>query len=1198
MARDHGLDKILDQLGSEPAKAALTSWAQETGVRLSPVTWSASGFTSAQVFGAYAQADTGVTEGTIIKVDTSASRAQIEFEANQLAHWHGKPFGVKHLVPYNFPAKSMKGGGWITFQRVAGGGFNQTIGFERISEKHDEPEVTCRSIIRSLLFEWNANIVQPLELMPAGRVLNTLLGGRIEPGGTLYAWAGEYADLVTTPKTWLHCPNGDLVNPFALATNRALDGLVDLHNVCGHSHGDLHPGNLLVASNQSDPADYWLIDLSRYRPDRPITWDPCYLMCTTIAMRLKDGKDLDRASLTAALLDPQTDYRKLPSELDKETRQLISGIYGAEEEYANKKGLLDEWPKQRLVCLTAIGLILSGRSQLAPADRQWFFWLAAHAATKLVPRGAIKDTGHVDLPAEFILPGSVAGTPRAQRRRSSADTAVPAFHDAAREALRKRLVAGPYGVVIVAGPRGVGKSTLVNTVLNGLDNTQVQVFRAPAVNGVRLDTKTLIECIEGVTAPGAELRPGESSSARLEAALDAVGDKTVVIAVEDAQQLLGPGAVLTDGVLDQAFESLSARADHRVSVVLITSVVPTSPSDGTWAATEPPIGITRLNYDYFVGLLRDRPGGSSRLRRLDDEGLGQLYRALQGNPRLTNLFHAVCVLSLHRVRLRALVDELSGLAPKEVPETLLNLLLNNLEPPVRRALEVLAAFRIPVAEEHVLALSEDTDDEETLHALERLTDSMLLRRDGDRYELTDADADAILQRMDRSPAHLSSDVASRLKEMRDRSPRSEDDVAIRFAELRALVEAGEFESAYEMVENLHDRLRDANLTFLLLETRDKLRGRLGHPYLEMANENAIAGIHRSRGRFTEARDAYQRALTHAEQDRREVAALRIGVNLAAMSWLDNDAEEAFSRYRMALDAAGPTGDPVLRMGGLEGLADCHRRWGRFPEAIQHAETAYHLPSEEDFPDSAAARRAATRRVNLALKLSRWHAELARRPEARRWFEEAQRWANDSAGRWHRAAVLDGEADLLFWEGDKTGAHARAAEAVELAQQLHDPALLTRARTTMCLVHLAAGELDLAAREILMVRRYRRPGHSLVVLALEAVVARRQRRPAIAGMRFRQLATEAGDRYRHDPRDFAAGDFRALAMCEGVLDRNASVDDVVQAFRESRARAPASDGLRELLRFLVSRIDLRGHPRGPLQPVLDQLSAASPDHEPA
>ncbi|WFE98587.1 AAA family ATPase [Micromonospora sp. WMMD964] len=1197
MERDHGLEEILDQLDSEPAKAALRSWAQDTGVRLTPVNWSASGFTSARVFGVYAQGRTGSSKGTIIKVDTAPDRALTELEANQLAEWHVKPLRLDHLVRYNFPVKPLVGGGWITFQQVAGGGFDHTIGFDKIFEKHIDPGATCRAIIRSLLLDWNANTVMSGP-MTAGRVLKELLGDRIEPGGILHAWADRYAGLVSAPKTWLRHLDGDLVNPFALATHSALGDLVNLYPFRGHTHGDLHPGNLLVATEAHNPPDYWLIDLSRYRPRGLLAWDPCYLMCTTIAMRLREQKALDKAALRDALLHPQTDDGKLSSKLDREMRQLISGIYGAEHEYANANGLLGDWPKQRLVCLTAIGLILSGRSLLTPADRQWFFWLAAHAATKLLPRDEIEDTDQLQLPQEFILPGADANASRSRPRRTKGGSAVPAFHEPARVALRKRLVDGPYGVVVVVGPRGVGKSTLVSRVLSGLDSSQVQVFRTPAVGGALLDTKTLIECIEGGTAPGAELRPGESSLARLEAALDAIGDKTIVIVVEDAQQLLGPGAVLTDGALDEAFEALSARPEHRVSVVLVTSVVPTSPSDGTWAVSEPPIAIARLNYDHFVGLLRERPGGSSRVRRLDDEGLSQLYRVLQGNPRLTNLFHAVCVLSLHRVRLRALVDELSGLAPREVPGTLLGLLLNDLEPPARRVLEALAAFRIPVAEEHVLALFDGAADEETLHALERLTDSMLVRRDGDRYELTDADADAILQRMDGGARDLSSDVAARLKEMRNRNPRTVADLAVHFAELRALIEAGEFESAYELLENIHDRLREVNNTFLLLDTRDTLRGRLGHPYLEMANESAIGGIHRSRGRFAEARAAYQRALAYAEQDRHEVAKLRIGANLAAMSWLDNDAEEAFARYRTVLDGAEQLGDPVLRMGGLEGLADCYRRWGRFPEAIHHVETAYRLPSEDGYPDTPTARRAAARRVTLALKLSRWHAELAQLPEARRWIEEAQRWANDSAGRWHRAALADGEADLFFWEGDKTAAHARAAEAVELAQQLHDPAILTRARTTLCLVHLENGELGVAAQEILSVRRYRRPGHSLVVLALEAVAARRQRRPTIASMRFRQLAAESGDRYRHDPRDFAAGDFRALAMCDDVLDRDVPVADAVQAFRESRSGAPESEGLRRLLRFLVSRIDLRGRPRGPLQPVLDELSATNPDHEPA
>ncbi|MEU5554039.1 AAA family ATPase [Micromonospora sp. NPDC047793] len=1157
------------------------------------------------------------SKGIIIKVDTSGHRGLRESKAHEKVLRKSGDFGKKHLAQVAYSAQPMSDGGWITFQSVAGGGFGTLVSFDEMLRRHDDPAATCQKIVSSLLSEWNAKTVKPGPAS-AGQLLRELLDDRIEPGGTLHEWASRHNGLLDEPHPWLYGSDGPLINPFALAKNDRIGGALLLTPFRGHSHGDLHPGNLLVAETATEPVDYALIDLSRYRTDGLLAWDPCYLMCTTVAMRLQKGDSINRARLREVLLTPNPD--KIDGSIPRDLRHTISGIAQGERDYAERKGLLEEWPQQRLVCLTAIALILSGRTLLEPPERQWFFWLAAHAATEMLRPLRIDVEKPLPLRVELIrhpaLDSNTAtgGRPGAREDRLAAGQGSgtgPIYHDAACEALRKRLTEGPSGVVVVTGPRGVGKTTLVTASLSDMGVGRPQVYWTPTVEGLRLDAKTLIDCIEGAApaladgaVPTVHLRREASSPARLQAALDAAVNQQVIIVVEDAERLLAPDGALADAELDETFESLTTRVDHRVSVILVSGVVPKSPTGGTWPAAEPPITISRLRYDHFVKMLRDRPGGFSRLRRLDDDAFGVLYRALQGNPRLTNLFHAVCVLAAHRVRLQALVDELSCLEPKEVPDALLCRLIDDLDEPTRRVLEGLAAFRVPVPEESIMALLEEHQPEEdTLHGLERLVDSMLVRRVGDRYELTEADAAWVLDRMPEETRHgyegrfdLQENAATCLHVLREQNPRTVGDLHIHFAEVHAMIGARRFEAAYEMIEALDERLREWNSRYLLLEYREALCGRMEDKYLEMANDNALAWIHRSRGRFHMARAAYRRALEHAETLGNDVARLKVSANLAAMSWLDNDPGEAHKKYEEALAGAERLGDPVVRMGALEGLADCYRRRGQFGAAIKRGKQAYAVPEEAGYPATSAARRSASRRVNLALKLSRWHAETGRLFEAHQWLAKAQQEVDENADWSHQAALLNGRADLLLRDGDMAAALDLGTKAAALAIKVHDPMVLTQARTTLCMAHLAADRPNDAAREIQTIVRYRRSGRSLIVLALAAVVARKQRRIAIARTRFNQLRHEAEERFR-DPDDFAARDFAALAMCADVLDHKLPIEDALNAFREARLMAPDSTGLREHLKFLVNQLDLCGRPRGQLLAVIAVLQEASPGHEP-
>jgi tetratricopeptide (TPR) repeat protein len=1191
-------DALRRHIESDPARRGLAEWAEEKGISLSYAEWAASGFTNAQLIGVHAHEDESRdTNGMIVKIDVSDRREQSESSAQRRAIRAPKGFVDDHLVAVVHDAWSLRDGGWITFQGVAGGGFDQSIGFHDMLGKYVHPDECCAAVIRSLLTGWNTGTPSGPP-MSAATLLRELLGDRILPRGVLHEWA-QHTGLLERSRPRLR---GDLINPFALALDDRIGGGITLRPFRGHSHGDLHPGNLLVAKEEREPAGYWLVDLSRHRADGLLTWDPCYLMCTTAAMRLHDGIELDRDKLRDALLTPEIDARRLPSRLPPELRKVIAGIYQAEHDHAKGKSLLDQWQKQRLVCLTAISLILSGRALLRPRERQWFFWLGAHAATELLRLAQVRvpPDDPLDLPGEFI-PLPAMDLTRTRREPSTGTPVRPATetppvnHDDVREALRRRLVDGPWGVVVVTGPRGVGKSTLVRTVLDGLSPPRPRIYRTPPVEGLRLDVKTLVDCVEGSAASTPRPRRGESSPARLEAALDAAGEDPVVIVVENAERLLRPDHALADLELDEAFESLATRPGHRVSVVLVSGVTPLSPAGGTWPATEPPVAIGRLRLDDFAALLRDRHGGLPGPRDLDAKAVGTLYRALQGNPRLTILFHAARVLG-RPSSARTLVEELSCLQPKEVPETLLDLLVDGLDPHIRRVLECLAAYRFPVTEEQVLTLTEQPE-EEVANSLALLTESLLVRRSADRYDLMRADADWILERMPETgtPAgegrlRLLHRAANQLTSARAEKIHAVGDLDAHFAELRALIGARKYPSAYEMVEVIHDTLREWNSGFLLIDDREVLRGKLESGFLEMANDNALGGAYASRARFSEATVAYDRALGHAQTLGDDLSAVRIRANSAAMHWQNNDVREAHRLYEKALAGATRLGDPVARMGALEGLADCHRRWGQYADAIRLAQEAFAGPAGGGYPDDARARRSAARKINLALKLSRWYAELDLPSEADEKLQTAERELAEGGDRSHQAAVLDGRADLHLYAGKPKRAAKAAVESVALAFPLHDPVMLTQARTTLCMAYLERDLLEDAEREIEAVERYRRPGRSLVVLALLALVARKTRRFAVARKRSERLHAEADHRIRRDEQDFAAWDFRAYATCFQVLGGEQRIDDAVRDFTRARELAPGADGLAKRLAFLVRQLDACGHPRDQLMPAILALSS--------
>jgi tetratricopeptide (TPR) repeat protein len=280
------------------------------------------------------------------------------------------------------------------------------------------------------------------------------------------------------------------------------------------------------------------------------------------------------------------------------------------------------------------------------------------------------------------------------------------------------------------------------------------------------------------------------------------------------------------------------------------------------------------------------------------------------------------------------------------------------------------------------------------------------------------------------------------------------------------------------------------------------------------------------------------------------------------------------------------GNLPVRIGALEGIADCHRRHGHYDQAIQCANDALAVPRLSDYPDTDRAQNIATSRsVTVALKLGRWYGELARTDDAARLIEEAHAVAEKTHDAWLQASYLDGRADMLFDRGEFDEAEPVALAAEEQALQVRDRITLLQARTTLCLIYLKTDRTMQAHRAIRRAWHYRRTNRSLVVLALLALTTRQKGDRLEADRLFRQLFAETTMRIELDEHDFAAWDFHGFAICGTHLDTQDDLDEAVSALRFARSLTSPAPVLVARLRFMVEQLDRQDR----LRSAIDALS---------
>jgi tetratricopeptide (TPR) repeat protein len=1078
----------------------------------------------------------------ILKFLTSADRAVRLQQAYDELH----PFCVAHMAKLT-PVVNLLNGHRFVFMEIAKGNLTLYRKLAEFYERGDFP-TRCGTIVRSVISDWNPR-PQPLDRQ-TGIVISDIVGDRAE---AVLEW-----DPVK--------PAADGQDPRSLLTGPESQVMIE-NLLTGKAHGDLSARNVLLDKRRPESAEsFQLIDYDHFAGDAPLAYDPMHLL---VALALDEFETVQRYPQMHidVILDPDFPGDAAPISHFHATSR---AIHDAVRESFSHSGYGGDHEPQCWLALAGAGLVHLGR-ELRVADqqqaKQWCYDLATAAAAKF--GGAYNTSDGPDPPPEMLG--------REDQYRT----------------LHRHLVDRPRGIVIVQGMAGMGKTNLLNVTLQSIGKTSplvrpARIGRHLATPERPLDLRTLIDLISGGSGP--ETLPGGLSSlVRLEAVLKEMGRTPVVVAVDSAESLLGEeNHTIIDPDLDDAFEMLSDEPEHRVAVVLATQRAPHSLSGLHWPLDKPPVFVREVDCRRFLQYLSDRVPAVADLPK---EQQNLLWRRLSGNPRHAELVHA-----LTRVpggpSLPALVE---GLPRRrvEVTKHLIRLLVERLPERERAVVDRLAVLSTPVYPEVVVgALAGAWPADQVEAALSTLSEWQVCRKDDHEYFLPIAEALIVLHHIaPRERSAMLSEAAEALHEHQNPDPQTRADLRLWFAEIKALIRAGEHAVAFDVIDELDLLLIEWNCQHLLLEDREEIRKHLVEHDQRLSNENALAGIYLNRGDLEKADQAYGRALVLARKASRRSDRVALHNNLGLVRLAEHDIDRALTEFTFALGDAESDDDVNGQVGALEGLAECHRHSSEHEQAIAIAAEAVRRGGPEH-----------PRRRDLALRLSRWNAELADFGRAWEWLAIAERTGSGPGDVAGTAFCRAGRADLRLAKHLSNRQEEQAAvaavedanTALDLALRLGNPRTLQSARITLCVAHLLRREYDEAALQARRAAHYRRPPPPLVLLALRALVARLTDHDESEND-FDRLYVVTKARAKRNPRDLSAWDYKGFAECGRFLEGHARIRTAVASLSKGRRtgpdgnalKRPKAPGLDARFRYMLELLDSTSNERS-LQPAIDVL----------
>ncbi|MEH0841189.1 TIR domain-containing protein [Micromonospora sp. CPCC 205711] len=760
-------------------------------------------------------------------------------------------------------------------------------------------------------------------------------------------------------------------------------------------------------------------------------------------------------------------------------------------------------------------------------------------------------------------PADSGGSP--SHVNGATSTLVPRVREAT--AVRAELTREEPGIVIVSGPDGVGKTTLVRGELaKVVEDIDEQPGKAPVVRYhlVQRDSPLGASVLTGGKAGKA--RPGDAANESLRLHIDRAIKQTrgarAIIVLDAADHLQDPTSHrLVDLELEDVFDRLYARRKHhRITVVLICREPPRASPGHSWAMQARHVRIDEgLLPEQFGQLLRRLDHDSDLVSRsTSDRVIAKAHRLTRGLPRLAELIMTFG--GRGHTSLGEVVNGLTRVPVARVPGFVFDRIIESLDPTARQVLEAVAAFGTPVNEQAIRALlPTEYGKQRVENVLQWLVKRRIIDTAAGLFYVRDADRDLVLAAMPHRGETLLQRAAAVMAERGRRTVTKVEHLDPLLHEVDILLTAGRYRLAFGRVEALQSKLEQFNRHELLLGPRLRMQGHLG-PEAELVTCNAIGQIYVDKGRFEDARVMFERAVElTASAGQPNDRSLTIS-NLAHALWLLHDTEGAKRRYQEAYELAKKGGDGRGEARALNGLADCHLRWGEYDVAFALQDKARVL--QELGPLES---------LRLDLARARSAMEQGDATKALVLIEQVERTGRLVAECFEATATR--LLDAVDHAEDRSPV---VAEAVAIAERSAEHALVDgdrrvfrRARTTLALAYLLMRRPNKAAQAIVPAARGRTDRDALIVIAIRAVT-RVRIDPAAARTDFVQLFDDANAILRSDPRDFAALDFVGFAVCGLHVCRGDRLAPATEAFNKAGVRRPLGMARRMLKMLVVLR----------------------------
>jgi len=814
-----------------------------------------------------------------------------------------------------------------------------------------------------------------------------------------------------------------------------------------------------------------------------------------------------------------------------------------------------------------------------------------------------------------------------------------------RQALRERLLAGDARVVALVGEPGSGKSAVVRELVWDLhrerSGDRFEVLSYISATSHRLVTAAtlLTEVASAVPQDVIRGRLLRELQQREASWYDRVEDvlrelrQTLLVVIDQVETVLDDEARFIDRGLERLLTELSARDDHRVTVLLVTSRVPAG------GVLDPAAGAL-LELD---GNLSDEFGAAEQL--LQD--LAERVRP----PALASAWGAAITVAGRHPRTLELVVAAFALDPLLTVEGLQG--LRDLEGEVRRTLvdhierhltgeqlavvRVLAVVGLPCEGTQVAELLElvvrGADVREALAFLARVR---LIREVDCAYSLPVADAQDLLDRWSRDAAgkrslalmkrlaaeHLAARVARR-------SVRGLQDVAERFREIALRLDLRDHATCITLMDSLErDYLTGWGERHVLMPWRRRLLSEL--PYGEHAWRHTLSAMVAGANELDDGHEAMAllRDLQMWRSDDRS------GLSAERRAWADEDELAVLTqlgytlfrdgRCRSASNCFSEELQGAQRLGQVYeqgrahlGLSLCLLDQGAVSEAQEHLDKASALPPPLD----------RVNRLTLHAEVLLAQANVARvrgDEAAPAWAERAIAAARDAGSTRLRIRAIDLLAAVLLERRHDDPAAVDLERVLDLAREAADLAAINGitdlsriAHATLAVAQLARGGQGLnaassAATSAARFLRTKRGVEGILTLGIVELRAKSRGWRDRVKLAFHDAARSCEQFDEADGRPYWVWDALGLARTGLHLCRVPTADTrAIEAYRMARTACNAQGAVRRatlLFDTLALDVDddglvaVRNAALGvsledPVAVAVDAVAAALPAHPP-